>query len=188
MRAPQRWEPLSAWLCAPHPSQPRVAWPPASSVWKGGLGTELHMGKLLQKTQQCFWTTSSCHRLWRLQRGWGGRETEAGCSGNTKELIFCTALTEGERGGHKLCSQNRSPSCSACCGWESNHRRPQAEQSLALELRHIPERNEGSLCTCSGVCVWACVCVWTYLVSVWKAMRGQCSACTRGQCVSQPVC
>lgn len=48
-RAPQRWEPLSAWLCAPHPSQPRVAWPLASSVWKGGLGTELHMGKLLQK-------------------------------------------------------------------------------------------------------------------------------------------
>lgn len=52
-------------LC-PNPSQPRVAWPPASSVWKAGIGSELHMGKLLQKTQQCFWTMSSSHRLWRL--------------------------------------------------------------------------------------------------------------------------
>lgn len=116
MRAPQRSEPLSFWLCAPHPSQPRVAWPPASSVLKGGLGSEQHMGKLLQKTQQCFWVMSNCHRLQRLQWGWVGRETEAGCSEDAKEPIFCTALPQGERGTCELCHPTQVPEL-LCLPW-----------------------------------------------------------------------
>lgn len=79
MRAPQRWEPLSAWLCAPPlPAQGGLA--PGQLSLEGRAGSELHMGKLLQKTQQCFWTMSSSHRLWRrpgvgLVGSWALRES-----------------------------------------------------------------------------------------------------------------
>ena len=126
---------------------------------EGRAGWGVTRGELLQKTQQCFWKTSRCNKLWRLRGGWGGGERGAGCWGPPPCFFFFLPRPHSWQWGREVrvnhVIRNRSQSCSACRGWEDNQSLPQAMQGPpALEPRRIPERNEGSACAQSK-----CVCV-----------------------------
>lgn len=147
-------------LCPPPPG----GLAPCQLRVEGRAGWGVTRGELLQKTQQCFWKTSRCHKLQRLQGAGVAARWDLGFA----PVFFFLPHPHSRQWGREVrvnrVIRNRSRSCSACRGWEGIQSLPQAKQGLpALEPRHIPERNEGSACAQSK-----CVCVFKQCVSTFS--------------------